>query len=600
MKKTARFLWQFSRFWALFLGVLALGYATLPFERLKLFANSLANDGTLELFSATFYADTRLFALGFGGFFLAFFALLSVFRRQSVVWLEAGMDAFRHLPADRRIFWQKTRSYLAQDHDWMILLALMLVGAFFRGQILEKPVYHDEAYTYITFVGGGLGNVISDYHLPNNHILYSIWVFFSTQLFGNAPWTLRLPALIAGLLLIPATYFATRQYFNRVAALLSSAMIALFPMFMIYGTSARGYAQVALLSTLLWLWGILLRKQKNLYLWLLFVITAAAGFYTIPIMIYPYTAMMAWLFLLWLFKKESAVYGHAEFFAYLFISGLMVVALFMLLYTPVFLRSGIGSVINNPTIQQHQESSLRFLRDAVRSRAFNAWVEWHHGLPEWFRLGTLFGVGIALLDRIFGERKPIDYFLASLLTFLGIILLQRSVGWRRVWFFFAPVYVSFAAAGMVYLFRLIFKQKEKLIYLGTGLSCVILVTATLIWWQSPAQEVRELRGEPAALERGILYLEDNLTPNDAILTDADYTPQLHYYAEYHGLPVEQTYPANNQFTSLYVIMFVPDKTVEETLHNGTRDRVDLKAAELIYAKDDLAIYKIPLVVFYEE
>jgi len=373
MRKTTKFLWRVFALFSLLAGIGSAWYILTPFPKLKAFADLLAADKTLELFTQEFYTDTRPIVIASVLFFFALLFVLRIFAQKSLALIENGVDGLKNflptLRKDRKIFWQHAKIYIFQDKDWLLLLFFMLIGAFFRVQFLDKPIYHDEAYTYLIFVSNGFGNLVSDYHLPNNHILYSIFVFLSTHLFGNAPWVLRLPALLAGLLLIPATYFAARQYFDRATAILSSGIITLFPIFMLFSTLARGYTQIALQSTLLWLLSGLLLKHKNLFLWLLFILTAAIGFYAVPIMLYPYTAAMAWLFLSWLFKKYSTEYSRKEFFTFLFLSGVVVVLLFILLYMPVFLKTGVKSVINNPIIQQHKEASFDLLWDSLKSRS---------------------------------------------------------------------------------------------------------------------------------------------------------------------------------------------------------------------------------------
>ena len=235
----------------------------------------------------------------------------------------------------------------------------------------------------------------------------------------------------------------------------------------------------------------------------------------------------------------------------------------------------------------------------MRSRSSNAWLEWHTGLPLWLGQVTLGSLIFALLYALGFDRKQISYFLTSLATILLIIFFQRSVGWRRVWFFFAPIYFSFSAAGIIYLLKNILKLKEKIIFVITALFIVFFSAATILWLQSPTQEMHDLRGGPETLERGILYLKDIIEPQDAILANADYTPQMQYYADYHGIPIDQTHPANNQFTSLYVILLPVDTALQETLHGGTTDRVDINASKLIFEDGDLKIYKVPIVVFYE-
>ena len=220
-------------------------------------------------------------------------------------------------------------------------------------------------------------------------------------------------------------------------------------------------------------------------------------------------------------------------------------------------------------------------------------------MPLWLGQITLGSLIFALLYALGFDRKQISYFLTTLATILLIVFLQRSVGWRRVWFFFAPIYFSFSAAGIIYLLKKILKIKEKIIFVVTALFMVFFGVTTILWLQSPTQEMYDLRGGPAALERGILYLEDILEPQDAILANVDVTPQMQYYAKYHGIPTDQTHPANNQYTSLYVIMLSTDTTLSEILHGGTTDRVDINASKLVFEDDELRIYKVPIVVFYE-
>lgn len=73
----------------------------------------------------------------------------------------------------------------------------------------------DEAFTFTTYVAKPLLIGLSDYlTCCGNHILHSLLVRFSYSLFGNQPWVIRLPALLAGVLLVPASYIVTRIYYN--------------------------------------------------------------------------------------------------------------------------------------------------------------------------------------------------------------------------------------------------------------------------------------------------------------------------------------------------------------------------------------------------
>ena len=584
--------------------LLAAWFLFFPFVRVKAFFDALTPDKNMEAFTATLYKTVFPIVLSLGvGSFLGL-ALLQMFPQKSREMLQTLLEGMLSFPSilrsDARSFWQSTKKYFSRDYDWAFLLALMFLGAYLRSLFLSSPMTHDEAYTYVSFILSGFKNLISDYHLPNNHILYSIFAYLAVHIFGNAPWVLRLPALLAGTLLIPASYLAAREYFNRHTALLTSGIVTTFPVFILYGSSARGYAQLALLTMLLWFFADLLLKKRNLFLWLLFVITAAAGFYTIPIMLYPYTASMSWLFLSWLFGEYSEEYTKKGFFKDLFFSGLVVVVLFGLLYLPVFLRSGIASVLNNDTIILNQEATFTLLRASFLTRTVRAWEEWHWGIPAVSLQITLTGTFIALFFHRLCSRKRANFFLISVLVIMAIVALQRSVGWMRVWFFFAPIYFSFATAGLVYLIQWVSKRSEKITFGVIAVFVLLSLVSTVSWIQQDTQEMRQLRGEPAALELGLKYLSTVLTEQDAIVAASGETPAMQYYAAYYDIPLAQTYPADNRYTSVYALLTNPNASVAETLHSGTSDRVDLNASELVYQTDALRIYKVPIVIFYEE
>jgi len=578
-------------------------YSISPFANIKSFLDALTPDNNLEAFTLTLYQDSLPYIIGIGVFSLLIFILLTLFSKKSheAIWLFSKYIAsFPHrLKIDTKRFWASARKYINQDRDWVVVLILMLLATLLRIDFLDKPMTHDEAYTYITFVLGGFETVISDYHLPNNHILYSIFVYISVHLLGNAPWVLRLPALLAGLLLIPGSYLATRQYFNRETALLTSGIITLSPVFILYSTSARGYPQLALLSILLWFFAILLLKHKNIFIWILFIITAATGFYTIPVMVYPYTATMAWLFLSWLFNRYSDEYEKKEFFLLLFFSGVLVVFLFGILYLPVFIKTGIEPVFHSAPTKYNHEPTLGLFRESLLTRTRKTWEEWHQGMPAlaWITLTSLL---VSFLPRHLRKKKYINYFLVSILIIFTITFMQQIVGWKRIWFFFSPVYFSFAAAGFIYLLKNILKIKQSLLL---ALIAFLLFLSTInagLWMHDPGQEMRELRGEPAAIEYAIDHLSTIIEPHTAIVTSADETPAMQYYAYTYGIPLSQTHPADNKFKILYVVLTSHDATIEDTLRSGTKDRADVNASELIYHDGDLKIYQVPIVVFYEE
>ena len=107
---------------------------------------------------------------------------------------------------------------------------------------------HDEAYTVVAFAVRPWAAVVGDYSLPNNYVFHTILVHLSLRMFGMQPWAVRLPVLLAGVLMLPAAYGLARRLFSRPAALMSTAVLAVLPRLVLLSTNARGYALVALFT----------------------------------------------------------------------------------------------------------------------------------------------------------------------------------------------------------------------------------------------------------------------------------------------------------------------------------------------------------------
>ena len=119
----------------------------------------------------------------------------------------------------------------------------------------------------------------------------------STFVFGHEPWAQRLPALTAGVLLVPAGYAAARALASRSAALIAAACIASWPYLVDLATNARGYT-ILLLVFLLLLWLLpRLARGRDPGAWTAFALLGALGFYTTPLMGLLFGVVLVWLVL---------------------------------------------------------------------------------------------------------------------------------------------------------------------------------------------------------------------------------------------------------------------------------------------------------------
>src|SRR5678815_4844579 len=102
---------------------------------------------------------------------------------------------------------------------WVTALA-----AVCRVVALSQPMRYDESVTWAYFVGRSWTTIISQYQFPNNHVLFSLLAKATSSLAAWQPWALRLPALIAGIAIVPLTWAVGRRFADRDSALLGAAL----------------------------------------------------------------------------------------------------------------------------------------------------------------------------------------------------------------------------------------------------------------------------------------------------------------------------------------------------------------------------------------
>jgi 4-amino-4-deoxy-L-arabinose transferase-like glycosyltransferase len=179
-------------------------------------------------------------------------------------------------------------------HAW-VLFFLCAAGIALRVRYLFLPMRYDEAFTYLYYARKPLVVGMSFYSAPNNHVFHTVLVHFAVLLLGNHPWAVRLPALVAGALLLPFSYVAFRKVYGRESALLTVAFLTASAPLVEYSADARGYSAICICFVLLVWLGAELLEAGSISRWICFVGVAAIGFYTIPTMLYPFAMVVTWM-----------------------------------------------------------------------------------------------------------------------------------------------------------------------------------------------------------------------------------------------------------------------------------------------------------------
>ncbi|MCH2161389.1 MAG: glycosyltransferase family 39 protein [Phycisphaerales bacterium] len=135
--------------------------------------------------------------------------------------------------------------------DGWILLGLLLAGGFLRVLRMEESLWYDEIAALTSFSIYGPGPALGNYYALSNHVLHSALVSMSAEVAGGVTEPIvRTPALLFGILAIPAGFLLGREVGSSRTGLLTAFAIALMPVAVLESVEARGYSMMLCFSLL--------------------------------------------------------------------------------------------------------------------------------------------------------------------------------------------------------------------------------------------------------------------------------------------------------------------------------------------------------------
>lgn len=167
-----------------------------------------------------------------------------------------------------------------------ILVALTIVAAALRFYGLNSELWYDEIKTVLDSVRPPLGSILTVFPSNNDHKLYSVLAHLSVGLFGEAPWSLRLPSALFAVATIPMLYVFSKQSAGRLEALLAAALLAVSYHHVWYAQSARGYTMLLFFTLATSFLLIKALKTPSARTYALYAAMAALGCYTHLTMVY--------------------------------------------------------------------------------------------------------------------------------------------------------------------------------------------------------------------------------------------------------------------------------------------------------------------------
>ena len=484
-----------------------IGLSFLDYASLKSAIDSLAPDGNAEQFTHARHNTAIVLFWTYSAIgALASFLIYSL--RYQLIAIDIA-KSFAHTRRDSIAYVRDSKS----SHLWCCA-TILFGGIVLRILSLDQPIRSDESWTLLNYASRNLLQIVSLYDSPNNHVLHSVLAHVSMSMFGEDPVVLRLPAVVAGISCMPLGYWLFYRLGDRCSAIFALALIAGWPMLVDYSTNARGYSMLVCFTLALLICADVMRARASIFAAGGYVLICALGLYTIPS--FAISILIAGVWMLWACIRGTVSTSRWQFIAQQTQMAGAVIALTLLLYSPVIAFSGMGALLSNEVV-----TGTGVNMSDVPILAWAIFTDWHQGIPPWLVVLIIMGFLISLF-RHFDER--LSFWFATLVSGVIISSLQGTLGPPRIWIILLPLLLG-----------------------GAGLWCTDLANGKIRSFVVPALSVGVFSllfalhlGQPTnALYRAfgafpqareiVEYAAETMTANDAVLTMFPARRTMAYY-----------------------------------------------------------------------
>ena len=258
---------------------------------------------------------------------------------------------------------------------------IFIVFALIQASHINVDFWNDEIYTIQHFIFTTLGNTISDYHVPNNHIFFNlinnlylkiIGISSLHDLFDN-PWKLRIIPLIYSFITAYYIYKIGCKYINRTIGLLTLVLFITSLSFYNFSLQIRGYGLSIMLGVLIVYYILNYLNNLNKREIVIVAFLSFFLFYTIPSNLYFLTSIIAALGFYIIIDKRNIgdlFYNKYSYLIYAIISGI--------LFTVFLYISIISDVFSNEYVRPGNYLILSRLKIKLlnigNGLVYNRWV----------------------------------------------------------------------------------------------------------------------------------------------------------------------------------------------------------------------------------
>jgi hypothetical protein len=409
------------------------------------------------------------------------------------------------------------------DRAELVALALITaLGALCRLAALRQPMRYDEAAAWFGFIGQPWSTILTQYPTPNNHVFFSLLAKVTSSIAPYQSWAIRLPALLPGIAIIPATWAVGRRLGDRSTALLGAALVAGSMPLVLYSTNARGHSLVVLGGLGLVLLGDRLRARPQwLSGWIAFVVIAAFGLWTAPLMIYSIAAVSIWVGL------HALRSGSRSLLLRLVLADVAALALAWLLYLPIIRLAGLDAILANKLVRPVPWPLFGKLLPPFLFELVMTWTA-----PLSLPLVVVAMVVLALIGLPPERRGGVSFALAAVAACLGLFLFSHAHPFVRVWLFFAPLFLLAVGRGLVRVSR---RARLRTPFDPAWSAAALALLVSAIALRTRAAEGTDDTGRFAAARDVTAALAPQLRPGDRVLATIPLNAPLLWYFGARGL-----------------------------------------------------------------
>ncbi len=473
--------------------------------------------------------------------------------RESARWLSHSVGFYRAAP-------------------WLLATVAIAIGV--RGYFLAQPMRYDEAYTFMEFVNKGVADLFY-YPLPNNHVLHTLLVRASTAALGSHPVSIRLPAFLAGLGVIPASFCLARLLFGVRSGFLASAMVAVFPYLILFDTMARGYSLVVLLSLCLAILGLRFAEKPSFALSFLIAAVSALGVLTMPSFLFPMAGLYLWMTVLMLRRggADRAPMRHLRSCA------VMTAAFSAVLYTPTVIAShGVHTIFRNDCVVGLPWA--KFLA-CFPSHFFYTVNAFCRDVPFPLLLVLLSLVCIGIYSAARNQRWESLLLLPALAVgALTLLLLKRAIPFDRTWIYLLPFVFVLADGGLVCVVEALHLPVR------CWLPSVLLVLACV--WGVILMRQDAIVSYPDTsrfLEAPVIVdlLSREMEQGDGLVVTCPADLPVQFYMWYKGVPKSSRFPRTTTIRDFFIVK-KSDYSIIALTDKPARKWMELEDA-VVYVRD---------------